>query len=391
MKQMFSTQRVVGILSSLVFSLTTIAGAADCTPPPSGLVAWWQGEDNGLDSAGLNNGYVTNGVGFTTGEVGLAFNFPALNSPYSLPANGPAVEIPYTNLWAFGTNSFSIELWANFNAYLNSSTGYPFGGVLVADDSGSGNSNKWLFAYAGGVLEFHINGPSINNGAGVFLVQAPFAPVLNQWYHLAVTRNGSLYTIYTNGVVAGTDSDFNAIPAPNAPLTIGAAEGFYFDGQLDEVSLYNSALSSNDIAAIYQSGSIGKCTTPTPPSIATQPANQTVILGATAAFAVTAAARPLWLISGPLMVPTSPGPPTPPSPSPMSNSTQAGNYAVQVSNSGGSTNSASAALIVVTPPVITQQPQSLSVISFGSAAWRGRHRLGSPDLSVAEERHQPYR
>ena len=60
--------------------------------------------------------------------------------------------------------------------------------------------------------------------------------------------------------------------------------GYRFAGRLDEISVYNRALSSNEIAAIYNAGSSGKCYTPTPPVITTQPTNQTVIVGGTTTF-----------------------------------------------------------------------------------------------------------
>ena len=85
-----------------------------------------------------------------------------------------------------------------------------------------------------------------------------FPLVTNQWYHLAVTRAGDLYTIYVNGVAVGTQTDSNVIPDPGVPLTIGQAEGFYFTGLLDEISIYKRALSAAEIASIYQDGSVGK-------------------------------------------------------------------------------------------------------------------------------------
>ena len=106
-----------------------------------------------MDVVGGNNGVPMNTAGYAPGEVGIAFNFPAVSNPYSLPSDGPFVQVPYTNLWAFGTNSFSIELWANFNAELDSATGDPFGGVMIADDQASLGLKKSFFAYAGGVLE----------------------------------------------------------------------------------------------------------------------------------------------------------------------------------------------------------------------------------------------
>ena len=232
---------------------------------PSG-VAWWRAEGNAYDSIGTNNGTLVNGAAFASGEVGSAFSFTNVADPVhtqNVNGSGPEVVVPYNSLWAFETNSFSIELWANFNVVPRSfghSFGYPFDGMFICDDQGPGTVNKWWFALDDGKIEFAINGPTVNGGAGVFLVQQPFTPATNTWYHFAITRNGSLYTIYTNGVAIGSQTDTTVIPNPNSQLTIGGGEGFYFNGRLDEVSLYNRALSTNEIVAIYNVGLAGDIT-----------------------------------------------------------------------------------------------------------------------------------
>ena len=63
---------------------------------------------------------------------------------------------------------------------------------------------------------------------------------------------------------------------------------FHFNGSMDEVSLYNRALSAVEVQAIYNAGAAGKCSGPTAPTITTQPTNQTVIVGGTATFTVVA-------------------------------------------------------------------------------------------------------
>jgi hypothetical protein len=150
---------------------------------------------------------------------------------------------------------------------------------------------------------------------------------------------------------------------------VGYAAGSNYGGLIDELSLYNRALSSNEIAAIYNAGSAGKCFTPMAPAITTQPTNQTVLTGGTATFSVTASGTaPLsyqWQFYGTNIVNAT-------------NTTlilnnvqlnQTGNYSVTVSNIVGSTNSANAALTVVLPPVITQQPTNQSVLSYNSASF----------------------
>jgi hypothetical protein len=216
------------------------------TAIPAGLISWWPGEGNANDIVGGNNGVLVGGVTFAPGEVGQAF---------SLNGSSAYVSAPSTTLTGLLSHAFSIELWANFNSIPGSSIGNP-GDVFIGKDEGGGNQNKWFFAYGGGVLNFHLNSSSI---AGAFLVQAPYSFNLHQWYHLAVTRSGALYTIYVNGAAVGSQSFSASIPEPNAPVTIGEAEGLGFvNGLLDEVSVYNRALSPAEIQWIYNAGSAGK-------------------------------------------------------------------------------------------------------------------------------------
>jgi concanavalin A-like lectin/glucanase superfamily protein/immunoglobulin I-set domain protein len=239
-----------------------------CVSPPSGLVAWWPGNGNAVDVIGSNNGSLVGNVTFTNGEVGQAFVFNGSDN----------VQVPNSSLWNFGSGNFSIELWANF------SSSQP-GPTFVADDDGAYEHPKWAFWWnTGGLLSFHINGNGIYGGTQIG--QIPFSPTVGKWYHFAVTRSGSTFTFYVNGVQVGTGSDSESVPYISAPLTIGMAEGqFYFNGMLDEVSIYNRALSSNEVATIYSAGQSGKCL-PSPFTVTNQPASISVSTGGTANFSV---------------------------------------------------------------------------------------------------------
>jgi hypothetical protein len=104
--------------------------------------------------------------------------------------------------------------------------------------------NKWFFAYGGGFLNFHINSPQIG---GHFLALAPFTPTLGQWYNLQVTRQAGTYTIFVNGTAVSSQPDSHRVPDAKAPLTIGEAESppgnFFMNGSLDEVAIYDGAVS----------------------------------------------------------------------------------------------------------------------------------------------------
>ena len=78
------TQILLGKLLLLALAIAVAAGGsiahAGCTPPPSGIVAWWPAEGNALDIIGANNGTLVNGTSFTNGEVGEAFYFNGINN-----------------------------------------------------------------------------------------------------------------------------------------------------------------------------------------------------------------------------------------------------------------------------------------------------------------------
>jgi hypothetical protein len=90
-------------------------------------------------------------------------------------------------------------------------------------------------------------------------VYYPWKPVAGQWYHVAVTRDGNIYTLYIDGAQVAKDTNYKVIPDPRYPLTIGRAEHYYFDGLIDEVEMHDRALSAEEIQAIYEAGSAGKC------------------------------------------------------------------------------------------------------------------------------------
>lgn len=237
-----------------------IAAPAKLPPgvPHSNVAAFWPADGTAADIAGGHNCVLQNGAGFSDGIAGKAFKLDNTagirggrgSSVFPPPAydGGAYVQAPPSDAWAFGTRDFTIELWAKFNAVPVYDIGHAQGGIFISDDEGAFEVNKWWFALGGGVLNVHINDPK--NGP-VWLVKAPFTPDLNQWYHFALTRSHNVFTIYVDGEAVGSEESDRPLPEADAPLLIGSAEGYYFDGLLEEVGIFKRALSASEIMSIY--------------------------------------------------------------------------------------------------------------------------------------------
>lgn len=147
------------------------------------------------------------------------------------------------------TGSFTVEAWVK-PATLTGSLGI-VGSRRPSDFSFNmkynngqfqgaiGNGTAWLAANANTTLSTY--------------------RVLNAWYHVVYVVTGTGYTIYVNGVNAGSGSYSSATPLLfNAThnLCVGADGSNFeiFNGSLDEVAIYSSALSSTDVTNHYNMG-----------------------------------------------------------------------------------------------------------------------------------------
>lgn len=225
----------------------------------SGMVAWWKAENNFLDSTIYgNNGTPQGDQGFAPGEVGTAFNFTdgtqgvRVDGSPSLAVSNITIEgwiyptyvADYSPVLEYGSDTnfelspIQIEIgWSEF--------GTLSGGLFSIFRTGPGSS-------------FQMNSP------------ANLVPT-NQWSHVAVTFDYASQTanMYFDGNFVSSTTypgpgKWN--PATNMAVYIGyrsstsgeARAGTRFQGELDEFSIYNRALSPCEILAIYNSGTNGK-------------------------------------------------------------------------------------------------------------------------------------
>lgn len=227
--------RVV-VMLALSAMLVAQAGAA-AVALPSGAISWFKGEGNGNDSVGSNNATL-NGMSFTAGEVGQAFTYNGTTDYFTIPAG----TLPT------GSSARTIEMWV-----------HPTSSSWTADTHPlfeTGTSIDHMFAIDFDTypnLQFYTYGP----GDHTFSTGLT-AGHETDWLHLALTYDGSTLTIYANGTSVYSTSI--ALTTTSNLLRIGGATAVAgkFDGQVDEVTIYNRALSGAEVSGIYSAGTAGK-------------------------------------------------------------------------------------------------------------------------------------
>jgi len=221
----------------------------ECFRQPSGMVSWWGGDNNALDMVGSNNGTSSGTTYDPLGKVGQAFSFDGVDDYVSVPASSS---------WAFGTGDFTIEFWTF-------GTSDDYKRPLINNRKTPASENMWAIEIYGvaNKVEFH-------SGLTIIL-EATNLLTSSSWNHIAVTRNGGLLSMYVNGVFSGSTANSNNFSEIN-DLQIGRdimegnqLLGRTFQGLMDEVAIFKSALSQAEIQAIYNAGSAGICRSCTPP------------------------------------------------------------------------------------------------------------------------------
>ena len=243
---------------SRLFAANSSGVCRPCTARPAGLVAWWQGEDNAADINNAYNGTLVGNTHFVSGKVKRAFDFDG---------NGDLVRLPKSPVWNFGTGSFSLNAWFN-----SSDAGIQ---NIISYHEYSNTQANWYLRLNAGIIQFVIG--EIGSGSTHYTVLNSNSSFNDgNWHFVSAVRDavsGEL-RLYVDGKVAATplpDPGYNIVGTVDMYPSIGAA-GMdsslfeYFNGQIDEVSVYNRALSEAEAASIYNAGSTGKCACANPPN-----------------------------------------------------------------------------------------------------------------------------
>ena len=224
------------------FTLTVDPAATPtCVPPPAGMISWWPGDGNANDIRGLNDGTPQGDATFAAGKVDQAFSFDG---------NGDYVDVGDVDL----PGTFTIDAWINPDSL-------PAPQTAIIEKHGTFTSYR-LTVFNDGSLEGYVS----DGVQAVIYRTAPGTIVTGAWQHVAMTYDvagsaGARILLYVHGAnVATTASSDNAVTPGNeaSSALIGSGVGD-FDGLIDEVELFNRVLCADDILAIYNAGSAGKC------------------------------------------------------------------------------------------------------------------------------------
>jgi hypothetical protein len=221
-----------------------------------GLVGHWKLDEasgNFIDSAGTNDGTQAGGVEYaSSGVIDKSAGFDGVDDVIRIAGSGVlGHELDFTQ------GPFSISTWFNCDT---------IDGTLVSKRDGATANSQFQLTVEDGAAPYHalkfIADGEIGYGAGT---------VINceTWYHgVVVVDEAENPELYVNGVQQTwtdiTGSRPYTFTHRDTDVSIGArwagdpTTGFQFDGTIDDVRIYNRALSDADIANLYRYGVPGK-------------------------------------------------------------------------------------------------------------------------------------
>jgi hypothetical protein len=216
------------------------------TPPPStvptGMVAYWPFQEGSgttvTDASGNGKTATAYATTWTTGKSGYALNFNGSTSY----VNAGAIDVPGAAL--------TISAW--FKADSLPTTIQP---RIISKATGLAEADHYFMLstiYSGGnKLRFRLK----TSGTTKTLIASSGSVGLGVWVHAVATYDGSTMRLYKDGVLVGSMSVSGSINTNSGvPTWIGSnpVDGNRFDGVIDEVRIYNRALSATEVTNLYQ-------------------------------------------------------------------------------------------------------------------------------------------
>lgn len=203
-------------------------------PPPGPVLSYSFNASSGTtvtDSSGFNNNGTISGATWHSGKYGNALTFDGINNLVTT-ADAASLDL---------TTGMTLEAWV-----------YP----TALSGGTSGGWRTVFFKEQPGALVYGLYAHSPANHASGYIfigseigVQGTSLTPAETWTHLALTYDSTALRLYVNGVLKNTTSQTGAIQTSAGPLRIGGntIRGEYFKGKIDEVRIYNRALTAAQI------------------------------------------------------------------------------------------------------------------------------------------------
>ena len=254
-KQLLSATIVFACLlsSANVFSQSTLN---------NGLIAYYPFSGNALDSSGNNNNPTYNSATLTADRFGNP------NSAYYFDGSSSYIQVPNSSTLN-PTSTISISVWVkptgfyggtcqnNYIMQKGVSTGYGL------EFSSQGYSHGGTCSLPLDTLHQNFYGPT------AYADNNTYQPYIkrNNWYHVVYTFNGTTAKIYINDTLSLTTQENFTTFSSTSPLYLGSFGNssfpYWFNGVLDDIRIYNRAIDSSEVTALY--------TAPNPVQTSTKP------------------------------------------------------------------------------------------------------------------------
>ena len=200
----------------------------------NGLIAWWKLDDGTgstcADSAGTNTGVIIGTPAWTNGVINGGLGFTGTQSMASTNSSSNLVAVTIA-LWVWPPN-------ANANAY-----------IVDYEGPGSTERRSLCSGFQDGYFNIYNSGWPTGNAADT---QVPITE--SAWQHIAYCSDGSTIQAYKNGTrIVNVSGNLNQASVQTL-IRIGSELnlGNFFPGNLDDIRIYNRALSSNEVQTVYQ-------------------------------------------------------------------------------------------------------------------------------------------
>lgn len=233
---------VIAVLASSMVASVVMAGGK------KGLISQWEGDGDALDSRGSNDGTLEGDTTFVPGiDDNQAFSFDGTGD-HVLVSDSPSLN---------PTKKITLAAWVQ-------ATGGQGQHRDIVSKDGEGTKRQYLLtASASNIFRAHVGFSSTTSNSCDFstdfhLLDGGTPVVLGQWYHVAMTYDGSTLKLYVDGVQDGSCDVSGTMLITDEPVRIagGASSGapFHLRGVVDDARIYNSALSAKKVKKIHDKG-----------------------------------------------------------------------------------------------------------------------------------------